>query len=116
MKIKTKYLTILSYYENFEIFPPILLFLFFSEKSQESAGVKTLIMKLNQPGLRKITQVRKQWINRMQIYVKGHLLQAKLHVVQETRNQMRNFRGKPYPRNGTSRQPQNTKGTVERKW
>ena len=49
MKIKTKYLTILSYHENFEIFPPILLFLFFSEKSQEFTAVKTLIMKLKQP-------------------------------------------------------------------
>ena len=52
MKIKTKYLTILSYHEYFDISPPILLFLFFSEKSQESTAVKTLIMKLKQPGLR----------------------------------------------------------------
>ena len=52
MKIKTKYLTILSYHENFEISPPILLFLFFSEKSQESAAVKTVIMKSDQSGLR----------------------------------------------------------------
>ena len=51
MKIKTKYLTILSYHEYLEIFLPILSFIFFSEKSQESAAVKTVIMKSDQPSL-----------------------------------------------------------------
>ena len=44
-KIKTKYLTLLSYHEYFDISPPILLFQKNSEKSQESAAVKTMIMK-----------------------------------------------------------------------
>ena len=32
MKIKTKYLTVLSYHEYFEISHPILLFLFFDQE------------------------------------------------------------------------------------